>query len=434
MRENFLLSLALYAVLLAVPPVVAAQTYPAASETGDARVIVKFRADSPLLNAQSPPTAERRANRAKALARRLGLAMSAGAAVSERTQVIYASGISSDALARRLALEDDVEYAVPDGRRQIVTAPNDPLYANGVGGNGPAVGQWYLRAPSGAVQSSLDIETAWNVTQGNPSIVVAVLDTGVRYDHPDLLAVAAGGKLLPGYDMISSAAIANDGDGRDADASDPGDWITVAEANDIGGFFYHCTTFDPGSGRYVGQASSWHGTQVSGLIAAITNNGIGMASVGPNLRVLPVRVIGKCGGFDSDIIAGMRWAAGLEVPGAPANPYPARVINMSLGGPGPCDAAYADAIAEINAAGAVIVVAAGNSSGDAVAVPANCGGVIAVAGLRHVGTKVGFSSLGPEVAIIGPGIGFGLDGALAHVRSRLGCLASSRDRELGRRA
>jgi serine protease len=139
------------------------------------------------------------------------------------------------------------------------------------------------------------------------------------------------------------------------------------------------------------------------LVAALTDNGIGMAGVAPGVRVLPVRVLGKCGGYDSDIIAGMRWAAGLSVPGAPANPYPARLINLSLGGDGVCSAAYQEAVDEATAAGTVIVASAGNSSGHAVASPASCGGVIAVAGLRHAGTKVGFSSLGPEVAISAPG-------------------------------
>ena len=217
----------------------------------------------------------------------------------------------------------------------------------------------------------------------------------MRYEHPDLLPVAVGGHLLPGYDMISDPASANDGDGRDADPSDPGDWLTWAEISQPGSSLFRCTT-SPSS-------SSWHGTQVSGLIAALTDNGIGMAGTAPGVRVLPVRVLGKCGGYDSDIIAGMRWAAGLSVPGAPANPYPARVINLSLGGDGACSAAYQEAVDEITAAGTVIVAAAGNSSGRAVATPADCRGVIAVAGLRHAGTKVGFSSLGPEVAISAPG-------------------------------
>src|SRR5204862_3142534 len=143
-----------------------------------------------------------------------------------------------------------------------LAASNDPLYAAGVPGNGPAVGQWYLRAPSGEVKSSIDIETAWNYTTGAPGIIVADIDTGVRFDHPDLLAVAAGGKLLPGYDMISNALQANDGDGRDADASDPGDWVTAAEAKPSG-LFPGCTA----------ENSSWHGTLVSGILGALTNNG-----------------------------------------------------------------------------------------------------------------------------------------------------------------
>jgi hypothetical protein len=135
----------------------------------------------------------------------------------------------------------------------------------------------------------------------------------------------------------------------------------------------------------------------------LTNNGIGMASVARNVRVLPVRVLGKCGGFDSDIIAGMRWAAGLGVPGVPVNTTPARVLNLSLSGDGACNNAYADALAQIGAAGAVVVAAAGNSTGHAAGTPANCAGVIAVTGLRHIGTKVGFSDLGPAIGISAPG-------------------------------
>jgi serine protease len=386
---------ALCAALLAiVAPHIQAQTIVASGTDDTARVIVKLKADSPLLRVQALSAAAPEASRAQALGARLGLTISAGATVSDRTQVMVASGVTSDALAQRLALENDVEYAVPDQRKRHFTAPNDPLYPAGVGGTGPAVGQWYLRAPTGAVTSSLDIETAWGVTTGNPSVVVAVVDTGVRFDHPDLLRVAAGGNLLPGYDMISDVNTANDGDGRDADPSDPGDWLTQAEISNVKGPFYQCDTSP--------ENSSWHGTQTSGLIAALTNNGVGMASVGRNVRVLPVRVLGKCGGFDSDIIAGMLWAAGMAVPGVPTNPTRAQVISMSLGGDGPCTAAYQDAVNQIIAAGTTIVVAAGNSA-NAVESPANCSGVIAVGAVRHVGTKVGFASLGPEVAISAPG-------------------------------
>jgi serine protease len=133
-----------------------------------------------------------------------------------------------------------------------------------------------------------------------------------------------------------------------------------------------------------------------------------MAGVGWGLRILPVRVLGKCGGYDSDIMAGMRWAAGIAVPGLPTNNHTAKVLNLSLGGSGACGTTgtgrlYRDTISAVNAAGASVVVAAGNSAGQAVGLPGNCPGVITVAALRHVGTKVGFSSVGPEVTIAAPG-------------------------------
>ena len=368
------------------------------SPTGDARVIVKYKADSPLLRRETLAAGIQRVSGREALAQRLGMALRAGADVADRTQVLFASGMTSRQLAARLARESDIEFAVPDERRHRLAAPNDPLYLTGppITGNsgGPVSGQWYLRAPAGTVQSSIDVEPAWAHTTGAPSVVVADLDTGVRFDHADLLRVGAGGNLLPGYDMIQDVQIANDGDGRDADPSDPGDWLTLAEVTQSGGVFEDCSD--------LAENSSWHGTQTAGIIAALTGNGIGMASVGRTVRVLPVRVLGKCGGYDSDIIAGMRWAVGLNVAGVPTNPNPARVLNMSLGGEGACTAAYISAMADIAATGAVVVAAAGNSNGHAVGTPANCPGVIAVAGLRHAGTKLGLSDLGPEIALSAP--------------------------------
>ncbi len=149
-------------------------------------------------------------------------------------------------------------------------------------------------------------------------------------------------------------------------------------------------------------SSSWHGTRVSGIIAAQTNNSQGVAGILWNGYIVPVRVIGRCGGFNSDVIAGIRWAAGLSVPGAPANPYPAQVINVSLGGEGACDSASAQAINDVTNAGALVVVSAGNEGGP-VDSPANCPGAMGILGLRHAGTKVGFSSLGSQIALGAPG-------------------------------
>jgi serine protease len=213
----------------------------------------------------------------------------------------------------------------------------------------------------------------------------------VRFEHPDLGRVASGGRLLPGYDFVTNATVANDGGGRDGDPSDPGDWVTAAESTTS--TFRDCSV----------SGSSWHGTATASLVGASTNDTVGMAGTAPGVQVLPVRVLGKCYGVDSDIQAGMRWAAGIPVAGVPDNPNPAKVLNMSLGGSGACSASYQAVVDEIVARGVVIVAAAGNSAGGPVGTPASCRGVIAVAALRHVGSKVGFSDLGPEIAIAAPG-------------------------------
>jgi serine protease len=373
--------LAVLATLLATAPAWAQRTPAGPDDPAAARVIVQYKAQGALMK---QPLAWRDGQRvpqhAATLALRHGLPLSDGFAIDGRTQVLHAQGLSSRQLAARLAADPEVDYAVPDERRRPLSVPNDPLYAGGAGVS-PAAGQWYLRAPDAVRVSAINAVGAWNWTVGSAAIVVAVLDTGVRFEHPDLTQV-----LLPGYDFVADLGDARDGNGRDADASDPGDWSTAGQ----------CGAGEPAA------ASSWHGTKMAGLVGAQTDNGIGMASVGRGVRVQPVRVLGPCGGYDSDIIAGMLWAGGLtSVP--VANPTPARVINLSLGSAGACSAAYRDAVSRLVAAGVVVVAAAGNEEGLAVGTPANCPGVIAVAAVRHAGSKVGFSSIGPEVAISAPG-------------------------------
>src|SRR6185295_421627 len=279
------------------------------------------------------------------------------------------------ALLERMAADPNVEYAVADGHRWAHAVPNDPLF----------VDQWYFQSTE---LSATRANQAWDVTVGSNITGVAVIDTGVRFEHPDLLKVAQGGKLLEGFDFIANTPFANDGNGRDADASDPGDFMTAAELAQPPFNIPACAPA-PGSDHVN---SSWHGTRVSSLIAALTNNAEGVAGTGWNTLILPVRVLGKCGGTDSDIITGMRWAAGIAIPGVPVNPTPAQIINLSLGGTGACSAAYQQAVSEITARGVLIVASVGND-GKAVAAPANCTGVLGVAGIRHAGTKVGFSNL-----------------------------------------
>ncbi|MEO8059795.1 MAG: S8 family serine peptidase [Burkholderiales bacterium] len=356
----------------------------------EARVIVKFKADSSMARAFAANPNATQPMQAQMLSSRLGLQLSDGHALGARTQVLTAKGIGSRELAARLAAQSDVEYAEVDERMRAFAAPNDPLYRAALT-TSPASGQWYLQAPNTTLVSAVNAEAAWAITTGRSSVVVAVLDTGVRKDHPDL-----AGKLLPGYDFITNPLNANDGGGRDSDPSDPGDWVTAADVpvNGVGGV-PGCTTADIGD-------SIWHGTQTAGLIGAATNNGVGMASIGRDVMVLPVRVLGKCGGLSSDIQQAMLWAAGLPVAGVPSNPNPAKVINLSLGSASTtCSQSYQDAVNSVLAAGVVVVAAAGNE-GLAVGTPANCTGVIGVAGLRHSGTKVGYSNLGDKASISAP--------------------------------
>lgn len=389
------------ALALAPRPAHAATLASPADQLPTARVIVRFKPAAVLLAGHARALAARPGSigalrHAYALSARHGLALRDGRTVAPYTQVVTASGISSAELAARLSADADVDSAVPDLRRHALAAPNDPLYHdNQTGGVTPVSGQWYLRTPTGTVKSSIDIEGAWAVSNGSASVVVAVLDTGVRPDHPDL-----AGKLLAGYDFIdnhaNNFATTNDGTGRDGDPSDPGDWMTQAEV--AGG------AYGPDC---LADNSSWHGTQTAGLVGAATNNAVGMAGVGRNVMVLPVRVLGKCGGFDSDIIAAMQWAAGISIPGVPDNPTPAKVVNLSLGSAASCSGGgtgtnYINAIAALTARNVAVVVSAGND-GLAVNLPANCAGAIAVGGLRHAGDKNGFSSLGPEVTISAPG-------------------------------
>lgn len=330
-----------------------------------------------------------------ALAKISGASIAATRQITPRMQVLKLANGSRSASAVMLAnlrADPRVRYADYDYRKFPLAIPNDPDFnylAN-------AGGQWYLQSAAPTAVSNIHADEAWDITQGNSGIIVADVDTGIRYDHPDIGRATAAGKVLPGYDFVDADTggvtflSANDGNGRDPDASDPGDWITNAESQS--GPFQSC---QPGG-------SSWHGTRTAGLIGALTNNGMGIAGINWNAYILPVRVLGKCGGFDSDIIDGMRWAAGLPVAGVPVNPYPARVINLSLGGAGGCTQPYVDLLSELTAAGVTVVVSAGNDGGP-VAIPADCPGAIAVAALRHIGTKVGFSNLGPEITVSAPG-------------------------------
>lgn len=306
-----------------------------------------------------------------------------------------------------LAARPEVAWVEEDVREPLQQAvvPNDPWFAG-------ASGQWWLQTVAGSNSVPLaerrrgvpGVQTAWALSTGRSQDVVAVLDTGITA-HPDLAAQ----RLLPGYDFVSDwdarlgRGFANDGDGRDADPSDPGDWVSADDQAQDPARYSSCAL----------TASTWHGTGVTGVVAAATQNGQGVAALTWQGKVLPVRVAGKCGASVRDIIDGMRWAAGLAVcqrwqqpqdPGsgcatwAPPNPTPARVVNISFGGPSACHAEYQAAVDELWQRGVVVVAAAGNGHGEP-ARPANCDKVLGVTSLNRDGFKASYANFGAAVRL-----------------------------------
>lgn len=254
------------------------------------------------------------------------------------------------ALAQTLAARPDIRHAAPNYRYYPLALPNDEGYSF----------QWHYPA--------INLPQAWDLTQGAANTVVAVIDTGI-INHPEL-----SGRLLPGYDFISDSANSADGDGRDNDPTDTG----------------------------PEQSTGYHGTHVAGTIAANTDNGSGVAGVDWNAKILPVRVLGVNGGSSADIIEGILWAAGLHP--TQANPHPADVLNLSLGGTAPCNAIEQEAFDDVIAAGKIVVVAAGNENQDAGFVaPGNCANVITVGATDFAGARAPYSNFGTNIEVMGPG-------------------------------
>jgi serine protease len=333
------------------------------------RVIVKYKGAGTGAGASPGDT---HVGHARAAAQRQGVSLSHQRRLASGADVMKLSRRLSPAQMREMADDllrgdGEIEYVEPDRMLYPMAVPNDPLYNQ----------QWGLFDATAGINAP----KAWDLSKGS-GVVVAVVDSGVR-SHPDL-----SGQLVGGYDLISTDFVANDGGGRDADPTDTGDAV-IAD---------YCGTGAAASN------SVWHGTYVAGILGAVANNGVGLSGVAPAARILPVRVLGRCGGYTSDVADGIAWSAGAAVNGVLANANPAKVINLSVGGAGVCGTTLQNAINKARALGALVVVAAGNETMDvSQSAPANCSGVVAVAAVGMTGARASYSNYGSGVTLAAPG-------------------------------
>lgn len=370
--------------LLVVPP--AAATPVPVQNTADSTIAAPLRADaSPAPSngrfivkfeesGSGGPAA--RGNAYGRLAKELGISVSELRGTAGGTVIVEAAQeISAESTEQALALlnaHPAVQYAEEDVLLRPLSTVNDPAFLSE---------QWNLQ------QEGVRAPAAWNLSTGAGQ-TIAILDTGIT-EHEDLDA-----NVLPGYDFIADPDIAVDGNGRDADARDPGD---------------ACLNPEPGGEETI---SSWHGTHVAGIAAAVGNNGLGVAGVAYGAKLLPLRVMGACGGYLSDTVDAVVWAAGGSVSWVdngityqlPPNPTPARIINMSLGSEELCSPTLQKAIDLAVQRGSVVIAAAGNETQAAAnLMPANCNNVITVGATSRAGVLAGYSNFGPELDLTAPG-------------------------------
>lgn len=255
---------------------------------------------------------------------------------------------------KQLREEQDIALAEVNHRLYPLLTPNDPAFAF----------QWHYFA--------INLPQAWDVTVGDSSVVVAVIDTGVYLAHPDLQ-----GQLVGGYDFISDPEVAGHDDGINPNPDDPGDSSRL--------------------GR-----SSWHGTHVAGTVAAAMNNNEGGTGVAPGARVMPLRALGRGGGSAYDVLQSMRFAAGLENDSGTVPEQPADIINLSLGGAGYSQTAQ-NLYRRVRDLGIFVVGASGNSNSGEPLYPASYDGVFSVAASDYLGNRAPYSNYGPYVDVTAPG-------------------------------
>ena len=291
-----------------------------------------------------------------AMFNRLGVQRSAASLTSGITNSTAQQRLDTITLVQSLRQRSDIESADLNYRRYSTAVPNDYYYSRQQTWNYEMIG----------------LPEAWDTTTGSDDVIVAVIDTGVLFDHPDL-----EGRLLDGYDFIKDTGSSNDGDGIDDDPSDPGDSTIAGE-------------------------SSFHGTQISGIIAANTNNSIGVAGINWSAKIMPLRTLGLDGGTSYDIMQAVRYAAGLSNDSGEVPDTPADIINLSLGGTGYSESEQA-LYSQVQSAGIIVVAAAGNYGTSVQTYPAAYDGVFSVSAVDANGDLASYSSYGSTIDVAAPG-------------------------------
>ena len=258
-------------------------------------------------------------------------------------------------MVRAMRRQEGVAIAEPNFIRKALTVPNDTYYPY----------QWHY--------PMIQLPEAWEITQGSSNVVVAVVDTGVLLDHPDM-----AGQTVDGYDFISDTSISGDGDGVDDNPDDPGD------RDGVNG------------------SSSFHGTHVAGTIAAASNNSQGVAGIAWNARIMPLRVLGIGSGTSSDILEAVKYAAGLSTDAGVRLAAPVDIINLSLGGES-YSQIEADVYAQARAQGVIIIAAAGNTGTSRKIYPAAYDGVVSVSAVTIDASLAYYSNYGATVDVAAPG-------------------------------